>query len=235
MADCVCVWFQYVERHDLADVFQLDRRIVAPHKGKREGHEQTTKKATETKASDTIMVIDSEEGSKDQAPAAVASADHAVVAQSSEPATSTASNQEEEGQDARLSSQQPVSRSVLDVLRSEDYLQLSAAERLEVLRFLIDEVLQTDSFWYMLLAQINYYFCYLLYVFTASVITTPHSLSAGTTRTTRKRSCWLSRQSSGRRNERRKGRSESLRTRTRPLRRRRARRARTFSLAGAAP
>lgn len=152
-----CV-FQYVERHDLADVFQPNRQItVASPQTKRDGrHEQTSKKATETKASDTIMVIDSEEGSeppKDQTPAAVASADHAVVAQSSEPATSTASSQEEEGQDARLSSQ-PVPRSVLDVLRSEDYLQLSAAERLEVLRFLIDEVLQTDSFWYNLLVPI---------------------------------------------------------------------------------
>jgi hypothetical protein len=172
------------------------------------------------------MVIEGSEPPKDQTPAAVASADHAVVAQSSEPATSTASSQEEEGQDARLSSQ-PVPRSVLDVLRSEDYLQLSAAERLEVLRFLIDEVLQTDSFWYMLLVPIIiYYLLFIAYVLTAIVITIP--LFAGTTRTTRKRSCWLSRQSSGRRNETRKGRSESLRTRTRPVRR--ARRARTFSL-----
>lgn len=35
----------------------------------------------------------------------------------------------------------------MEKLRSGDYLELNVAEKLKILRFLIDEVLQTHSFW----------------------------------------------------------------------------------------
>jgi hypothetical protein len=157
---------QYVDRHHLADVFPLYRQttVVAPTA-------QSARPSTPAKSQDSRDTPSKQQTAATTGLQAMANSDgHVTIVidcdeeenvepPERQPHTAVPADNKETapvvvGIEAEAATSESTANTLqakpfLDVLRSGDYLELSIGDRFEIIRFLIDEVLQTTSFWYV--------------------------------------------------------------------------------------